>query len=51
MVEYNWLLPLKSPTTFYNKLLLQDMLQHCATFTAELKVTDIVSLLVKMQSW
>jgi hypothetical protein len=28
IVEDTWLLSLKSPTTFYNKVTLQDMLQH-----------------------
>ncbi len=51
VVEDTWLLPLKSPTTFYNKVSLQDMLQHLATSTAGLKATDIVTLLVDMQSW
>lgn len=51
VVEDTWLLPLKSPTTFYNKVSLQDMLQHLATSTAGLEATDIVTLLVDMQSW
>jgi hypothetical protein len=51
IVEDTWLLPLKSPTTFYNKVSLRDMLQHLATSTAGLEATDIVTLLVDMQSW
>jgi hypothetical protein len=51
VVEDTWLLPLKSPTTFYNKVSLRDMLQHLATSTAGLEATDIVTLLVDMQSW
>jgi hypothetical protein len=51
MVEDTWLLPLKSPTTFYNKVSLQDMLQHLAASTAGLKAMDIISLLVDMHSW
>jgi hypothetical protein len=51
IVEDTWLLSLKSPTTFYNKVTLQDMLQHLATSTAGLEATDIVTLLVDMQSW
>jgi hypothetical protein len=51
VVEDTWLLPLKSSTTFYNKVPLQDMLQHLATSTAGLDHTDIVSLLVEMQTW
>ena len=51
VVEDTWLLPLKSPTTFYNKVLLQDMLQHLSASTAGLEATDIVSLLIEMQSW
>ena len=50
-MEDTWLLPLKSLTTFYNKVSLQDMLQHLATSTAGLDHTDIVSLLVEMQTW
>jgi hypothetical protein len=47
MVEDTWLLSLKSPTTFYNKVSLQDL----ATSTAGLEATDIVSLFVDMQAW
>eukprot|EP00804_Cyclotella_cryptica_P000193 CCRYP_016175-RA/>CCRYP_016175-RA protein AED:0.26 eAED:0.26 QI:0/0/0/0.6/0.75/0.8/5/0/1027 len=46
VVEDTWLLPLKSPTTFYNKVSLQ-----LAASTAGLEATDIVSLLVDMQLW
>jgi len=51
VVEDTWLLSLKSPTTFYNKVSLQDMLQHLATSTAGLEATDIVALFVDMQTW
>jgi hypothetical protein len=51
VVEDTWLLSLKSPTTFYNMVSPQDMLQHLATSTAGLEATDIVSLFVDMQSW
>jgi len=51
VVEDTWLLSLKSPTTFYNKVSLHDMLQHLASSTAGLEATDIVTLLVDMQSW
>jgi hypothetical protein len=45
------MLPLKSATTFYNKVSLQDMLQHLATSTAGLEATNIVSLFLDMQAW
>jgi hypothetical protein len=49
-VEDTWLLPLKSSTTFYNKVVsLQDMLQHLASSTAALEVTDIASLFINIQ--
>jgi hypothetical protein len=41
VVEETWLLPLKSSTTFYNKVLLRDMLLHLATTAAGLEATDI----------
>jgi hypothetical protein len=52
-MEDTWLLPLKSATTFYNKVSLWDMLQHLATSTsmAGLEATDIVSLFLDMQAW
>jgi hypothetical protein len=50
-VEDAWLLPLKSQATFYNKVPLQDMLQHLATSTAGLEATDILTLFMEMQSW
>jgi hypothetical protein len=51
VIEDTWLLSLKSPITFYNKVTLGDMLQHLATSTAGLEATDIVSLFIDMQSW
>jgi hypothetical protein len=51
VVEDTWLLPLTSQTTFYNKVPLQDMLQHLAASTEGLEATDILTLFVEMQSW
>jgi hypothetical protein len=50
-VEDTWLLPLKSATTFYNKVSLRDMLQQLVTSMAGLEATDIVSLFLNMQVW
>jgi hypothetical protein len=51
VVEDTWLLPLKSQASFYNKVPLQDMLQHLATSTAGLEATDILTLVMEMQGW
>lgn len=50
-VEDMWILPLKSATTFYNKVVPRDILDHVTTNSGGLDTTNIVTLQATMLSW
>ena len=51
IIEETWLLPLKNPTTFYNKVEIREYLRHLTTSSGGLEATDIVELQAAMLHW
>jgi len=44
IIQDTWLLPLKDPATFFNKMQIRTYLDHLASSSGGLKATDIVNL-------
>jgi hypothetical protein len=51
IIEDTWLLPLKDPVTFYNKVPLREYLRHLSASSGGLEATDIVQLQASMLTW
>jgi hypothetical protein len=51
IIEETWLLPLKDPATFFNKVPLRTFLEHLASSSGGLEATDIVHLHAAMRGW
>jgi hypothetical protein len=51
IIEDTWLLPLKDPATFFNKVQIRTYLDHLTSSSGELEATDIVNLHAAMLGW